>query len=146
MFVPGNADAIVLRSGLTCRTRLDAFLSADDCLNSQRGQILERNSSRSRAPACSTSTTGSSCRSSIARVEVTFDVLNLLNLIDEDKGLTTRRRLQPVYDAGQRGIDPATGKPIYRAGFTGSVTPAPVHDRATLRSRWQAKLGLRVSF
>jgi hypothetical protein len=45
-----------------------------------------------------------------------------------------------------RGFDTATGKPIYRENFNGALIPGSQFSLADLRSRWQAKLGLRLSF
>jgi hypothetical protein len=45
-----------------------------------------------------------------------------------------------------RGIDPATSKPIYQEATTNALLPGRQFSTADIRSRWQAKLGLRISF
>ena len=49
-----------------------------------------------------------------------------------------------------RGVDTATGKFIYRENFSGAFAPGSQFGGGTagntFRSRWQARLGLRVSF
>lgn len=77
---------------------------------------------------------------------VTFDVMNLTNLFDSDAGVIESVPFQtytPIFYAGQ---DSATGKPIYRENFLGALNPGRQFSTADFRSRWNARLGLRVSF
>ena len=102
------------------------------------------------------------------RTEVTFDMLNLLHFIDEQYGnvyFVANQNVTPVNYVSQ---DPTTGKPIYREASTtpcsaadigvvsgctstadrkfGSLTPGRQFTIADLPSRWQMRIGLRVSF
>ena len=63
---------------------------------------------------------------------------------------------QNVTSVNYVGQDPTTGKPVYREASTttdtagnrifGSLTPGRQFSIADLVSRWQMRLGLRVSF
>src|SRR5581483_5840896 len=89
------------------------------------------------------------------RSEITFDMLNLLHFLSSDYGnvyFVSNQNVTPVNYVGQ---DPATGKPIYREASTtvvngqrsfGSLSPGRQFSIANLVSRWQMRLGLRVSF
>ena len=82
----------------------------------------------------------------VVRAEVTFDMLNALNLINKDWGNVRSTGLQTVTPVNFVGIDAATGKPIYREAAANRLLPGSQYTTADLRSRWQAKLGLRLSF
>jgi len=90
------------------------------------------------------------------RTEVTFDMLNLLHYFNKEYGnvyFVANQNVTPVNYIGQ---DATTGKPIYREASTtvdasgnrifGSLTPGRQFSIADLVSRWQMRLGLRVSF
>jgi len=90
------------------------------------------------------------------RTAVTFDMQNLLHYLDKDYGnvyFVANQNITPVNYVGQ---DPTTGKPVYREASTtvdasgnrifGSLTPGRQFSIANLVSRWQMRLGLRVSF
>jgi hypothetical protein len=92
----------------------------------------------------------------IVRTEVSFDLLNLTHLIDKDSGnvyFVSNQNTTPVNYVGQ---DPTTGKAIYREGSTtldssgnrilGSLTPGRQFSIADLQSRWQMRLGLRLTY
>ena len=89
------------------------------------------------------------------RTEIDADVLNLLHLFNKDSGnvyFVSNQNTSPVTYLGN---DPS-GKPVYREASTtlnsdgtrnfGSLTPGRQFSIADLRSRWQARLGLRISF
>jgi hypothetical protein len=90
------------------------------------------------------------------RAEIDADVLNFLHMLNKDWGnvyFVSNQNTSPVTYQGQ---DAATGKPIYREASTtlnadgtrnfGSLTPGRQFSVADLSSRWQARLGLRISF
>jgi outer membrane receptor for ferrienterochelin and colicin len=80
------------------------------------------------------------------RTELSFDVNNLLNLFDKESGIVKFVANQNTTPVNYRGIDAATGKHIYREAFAGAFAPASQFSIADTRSRWQARVGLRVSF
>lgn len=79
------------------------------------------------------------------RTMLTADVSNILAIVDKDYGTVRYVSNQNFTPVTYRGLD-ATGKPIYRERFNGALTPGSQFSTATDRSRWQARLGLRVSF
>jgi hypothetical protein len=77
---------------------------------------------------------------------LTADVVNILAMVDSEYGnvrFVSNQNFSPVT---YRGVDAATGKPIYRERFAGALTPGSQFVLATDRSRWQARLGVRVTF
>lgn len=93
--------------------------------------------------------------------QVTFDILNLLNMFDKDAGVVEFVANQNFTPARYRGIDAATGRPIYSenasnlstdpANLNRWVSPNSLAEGAqfttsSLRSRWQARFGLRINF
>ena len=103
-----------------------------------------------------------------ARILIEADLLNALNLIDKDYGVERFVSNSTYSSVAFNGIDPTTGKAVYREATTTNCTAADVGvlpqctattDRksgtltvgnqfstANLGSRWQGRLGLRVNF
>jgi len=80
------------------------------------------------------------------RVSVQADILNLLNMIDKDSGVekfVLNNTYMPVTYSGQ---DPTSGLPVYRETAAGRLTPGNQYSTANLGSRWQGRLGVRVTF
>ena len=77
---------------------------------------------------------------------LTADVSNLLAMVDSEYGNVTYVANQNFSPVTYRGVDAATGKPIYRERFAGALTPGSQYSLATDRSRWQARLGVRFTF
>jgi carboxypeptidase family protein/TonB-dependent receptor-like protein len=91
-----------------------------------------------------------------ARTEVTFDMLNLMHYFDKNQGnvyFVANQNITPINYAGQ---DAASGKAIYREGSTtfdaagnrvfGTLTPGRQYSISDLQSRWQMRLGLRLTY
>jgi hypothetical protein len=91
-----------------------------------------------------------------AHTEVTFDMLNLLHYFDKNQGnvyFVANQNITPINYTGQ---DAATGKAIYREGSTtldpagnrlfGTLTPGRQFSISDLQSRWQMRLGLRLTY
>jgi outer membrane receptor for ferrienterochelin and colicin len=91
-----------------------------------------------------------------ARTEVTFDMLNLMHYFDKNQGnvyFVANQNITPINYTGQ---DAATGKAIYREGSTtldasgnrvfGTLTPGRQFSISDLQSRWQMRLGLRLTY
>jgi hypothetical protein len=91
----------------------------------------------------------------VAHTEVSFDMLNLMHFISKDNGnvyFVSNQNVSPVNYVAQ---DPTSGKPVYREAATtltgttrtfGSLTPGRQFSIADLSSRWQARLGLRLTY
>lgn len=80
------------------------------------------------------------------RTGITFDVLNVLNMFDSELGVVEYVPNQNFSPVTFRGIDSATGKPIYRERFAGALEDGSQFSTADISSRWQARLGVRLSF
>lgn len=79
------------------------------------------------------------------RTEVSADILNALNLINDRWGVVKFVGNQNTTPVQYRGVD-AQGRHIYREAFSGAWAAGGHLSHADQRSRWQAKLGVRVSF
>lgn len=82
----------------------------------------------------------------LLRTELTLDVQNVLNMFDKDAGIVKFVAFQNTTPVSYRGVDTATGKHIYRENRPGAWAAASQFSIADTRSRWQARVGLRVSF
>lgn len=81
-----------------------------------------------------------------AQVSLQADILNFLNLFDEDAGIqkfVLNNTYMPVTYSGQ---DPTTGLPVYREAAANRLTPGNQYSTGNLASRWQGRLGIRVTF
>jgi hypothetical protein len=81
-----------------------------------------------------------------ARAQVQFDILNLLNMFDQDQGVVKSVVNQTFTPVNYLGQDPTTGLPGYKEASTGFLNPGRQYSTANLRSRWQGRLGFRVTF
>ncbi len=141
IYVPRSADEVIL-TGATW-AEFNRYIESDPSLRKARGRIVGANTGQ--APW----TTQLDLRWALdlpvraARVQVTADLLNLLNLIDSDKGVMRFARFGEVSPIQYLGTDPATGKLRYNVLFT---DPDRRFDVDASRSRWRAKLGVRISF
>ena len=79
------------------------------------------------------------------RSNITLDVLNLLNMFDSNSGVVRYVSNQNYLPVALHGID-AAGTPIYRERAANSTRSGEQFSTADLRSRWQARLGLRLNF
>ena len=143
LFVPATQDQVLVTNG-TWAT-LDAFLNADDATKNYRGQIVPRNAGR--APrrnemsfryAVNIPTRGKT------RVDVTMDVFNLLNALDENDGWI----FYPAFGGPTIipvTVDAATGKYSYNLATISGPT-FRTFTRDDLRSRWTMQWGARVRF
>jgi hypothetical protein len=152
IFVPSAEGQVNVINGTWAQ--LDSFLSNDDATKDFRGEIAPRNMGR--APWTNkldfhygvNLPTGSR-----ARVELTMDITNLLNLLNNEWGWTYYPNFGgPTIIGATVGPD---GKYIYNlntiagANFIAQNTLWGVpgtFTRDDLRSRWQAQWGLRVRF
>jgi hypothetical protein len=144
IFVPASADQVNVINGTW--EQLDAFLSNDPAASKYRGQIMPRNAAR--APWSNQLDfryavdvpTGSK-----AKVELTADIVNLLNLFNKDWGW----QYFPPFPSGGTLIGfgtPANGKLTYNLSTITSPNFQGTFDRSDLRSRWQAQFGARIRF
>jgi hypothetical protein len=81
-----------------------------------------------------------------SNVQLTFDLINVMNLIDEDSGLLRFAEFNTI-DIGEYDGIAADGRPIYQ--LFGRVTDPennPLYEIHNIRSRWRGKVGIRFNF
>ncbi|MCB1008831.1 MAG: TonB-dependent receptor [Acidobacteria bacterium] len=141
LYVPASADEVIL-TGATW-DEFNAYIEADPSLRNARGSVVKRNAGTGPWNTQLDFRWALDIPVSVVKVQVTADILNLLNLIDSDKGKQKYTRFGEVSPVTYNGIDAATGKLKYGVNFT---DPGRRFDLDDVRSRWQAKLGVRLSF
>ena len=85
----------------------------------------------------------------VVQVQLTFDVMNLINLIDSNQDGSPFVANQTYTAVTYSGQDAATGKPIYTVNLSGGSSPLAEgrqYSTNDLRSRYQLKWGARLSF
>jgi hypothetical protein len=149
LYIPTATDNIVYTNGTASASYEDllAFVNAEECLAKFIGKIHERNACRS--PWQNTFdmkfTFGMPVRK--AKVELTWDILNLINLIDEDRGQLRYANfndlliVRPVISGSQVNYNLAN---LFLNGVR--QTPDQQLTRSDLLSRWQMQFGVRVRF
>ncbi len=143
LYVPTNASEITITNGTF--DQLMAYLRDDPSTAGISGGVPERNAGRSPWTntldfryAVNLPTGGRT------RVELTMDVLNLLNLFDSSAGWSVFPNFNgPTVVNGS--FDAGSGKMVYNLAPLNSRTFA-TYGRDNLRSRWQAQWGARVRF
>jgi outer membrane receptor for ferrienterochelin and colicin len=80
------------------------------------------------------------------RTMLTGDLVNALAMIDSSYGNTEFVANQNFSPVTYSGIDAATGRPIYTERAANTLGERSQFSTATDRSRWQARLGVRVTF
>jgi hypothetical protein len=151
VYVPSNqSDIILVRvSGSTISPApqsdydaLFAYIGRDEYLSKYRGQIVPRNGGREpwfgqvdvRLAQEIPTVSGH-------KLEITVDILNILNLISNTMGRQRFVNLQRDLLLRFEGLDATTRKPMF--SFRDKSDPFQ-YDQ--LFSRWQAQLGLRYTF
>jgi len=82
-----------------------------------------------------------------ARLLLTGDVQNLLNMVNKEWGIEKFVNFSTYTPVRFQGIDPTSGKPVYREETAGALTPGTQFSGFTSNaSRWQARVGVRVTF
>lgn len=148
LYIPTANDAITYTNGTY--EDLLAFVNAEPCLAKQIGKIVERNSCRS--PWINTFDMKFSVEVPVrrARVELTWDILNVLNLIDREAGVLKYANFNDLLVV-RPVITTATGTQVnynLQNLFVGGVrrTPEEQFTRNDLLSRWQMQFGARIRF
>ncbi|HSP15694.1 MAG TPA: carboxypeptidase regulatory-like domain-containing protein [Thermoanaerobaculia bacterium] len=171
LYVPGGADKFILcpsnataptsTSPCGSRTALDSNIFQDFIrsagLDPNKAQILNKYQSYEPWSRHLDFHYGLMLPVKMVNTELTLDMLNLLHYFNKDSGnvyfVSNQNYTNTVTYVGQ---DSASGKPIYRENSTtlnsagqrtlGSLTPGRQFSIADLQSRWQLRVGLRVSF
>ena len=77
---------------------------------------------------------------------ITADVTNIMALVSDDYGLVRFVPNQNFSPVVYSGIDAATGKPIYTERAANTLAEGSQFGVASDRSRWQMRLGVRLTF
>jgi hypothetical protein len=148
LFVPANYGDVVWRGGSGAAPPTEAqwntFLDTTG-LYKYKGQVMPRNALD--APWIHTLDFHYDFAVPIweTQVQLSADILNLINLIDKNSGLLRFVSNQTYSALSYTGTDTATGKPIYTVN-SGALNEGRQYTTANLRSRWQLKFAARVSF
>jgi len=145
LYIPANASEYTFTNGTF--DDLMHFVNAEQCLADFIGKIHERNACRS--PWMNTLDGRVNVGLPFKRVkaEITLDVLNIINLIDSQKGLIKYANfndllvVRPVFSGTNVTYN------LQNIVINGvAQTPEDQFTRSDLRSRWQMQLGGRIRF
>jgi hypothetical protein len=122
----------------------EAYVKDDAGLQKYRGRVMEKGASR--APWSNQLDLRGALGIPVSKVklELTFDMLNFLNLLSKDWGVVDNATFGDLNPIPAPTVN-ATGQMVMSLANitrTGYVK----FDRDDLRSRWQGQIGLRVRF
>jgi len=138
-YVPSGPDDVVIQGGGTY-AELDEYISSEPCLARNRGRIAPRNCARNPWTHTLDLRIAQAVPVGFGKAEVTLDLVNLSNLIDEDSGLVRYVRFGATTPADVAGFTD-DGRYIYELDST--ETEFEIDNE---KSRYRAKLGLRWTF
>lgn len=145
LFVPQNYSDIVWKgAGAPTEAQWNTFVSTTG-LDKYRGQVAPRNALDAPWIHSLDFHYDVTLPITVVQVQLTFDVLNLINLIDNNAGLLRYVNFQTYTALNYSGIDSATGKPIYTVNAN-ALNEGRQYSTNDLRSRYQLKWGARLSF
>jgi len=143
MFVPASADQVNVINGTF--DQLMNFINNDCSTSDAKGTIPIRNNCTSpwvnQLDFRYSVTVPSGGRS---KVELSMDILNLLNLFNKDWGWNMYPNLNSPIPIGYSGL--AGGKETFNLSTINSPTYLGTFTRDDLRSRWQMQFGARFRF
>lgn len=148
-----------LQGTLVARSLFAQFVNGvEPCLQEVRGAIATRNACRTPDLHSLDFRIIQPVRVGGARVELTADLLNVLNLLNSEWGRVWEvDPLVPILGIttrAEQGLDGPLPRSAPILGYTGGVTrdaegqvrPVLPHNLIVPASQWQAQIGLRVSF
>jgi hypothetical protein len=141
LFLPESGEGLVFTNGTY--EDLRRYLDSHECTRRQIGTIMQRNSCRSPAIQTLDMRLAFHVPAGRAQAEITFDLLNVLNFIDHNRGqfrYANFNDIIPVSATASAGV--VTGMnlaTLNSASFTEFV-------RSDLRSRWQLQIGARIRY
>ena len=145
-----NASNVVLPKSDPSYTQLMAFIDADSYLKDNKGRISERSGPREPwAHSLDMRLTQEIPTIAGQKVEITLDILNVLNLLNSDWGWIRNTGVNQTVNILQfRGLDktvgPDYGKPHYQwLGLKVTDGVADPFQPDNILSRWQMQLGIR---
>ncbi len=152
VYIPNSSAEIAFQSADDERL-FNEMVSLDPCLSEQRGQILERNSCRSPWVGALDLRLVQGIPTPQGKVELLFDVFNVLNLLKSDWGIQEGPSFSTIQLLRTRGRenDNPNGRILFTYdGFRNTVDGVQSaqlpYNTFTTASRWQARLGVRWVF
>ena len=146
LYIPASASEVDFTSGTF--DDLMAFVSAEECLSKYIGKIHERNACRASWQNTLDFKFNLGLPIKRARVELTWDVLNLLNLIDSGNGVLKYANFNDLLvvrpSVSSSGVVTYDLRNLFVDGAL--QTPEEQFTRNDLFSRWQMQFGARVRF
>ncbi len=142
-YVPAGEGDVALRGGTWAQ--LDAYITAVG-LDGYRGQIAPRNASVAPWSHSLDLRLAQDIPIKNSSLQLTFDIVNLGNMLDSDSGLLRFANFNTVTPARYDGV---TSDGIPRYTLFGIVTDPENNARFqthNLNSRWKMKLGVRWTF
>ncbi len=143
-FVPASSADYEVAGG--SKDDLEAFINSQSVLAANRGSIVPRNADN--APWSHTIDLHLAQEIPIrnSHLAITFDILNLANLIDEDSGVLRFANFNSVEVVEVEGFTD-DGRPIYSLqDVVDDPADNPLFETHSINSRWRAKLGIRWTF
>jgi hypothetical protein len=145
LYIPTATDQVTYTNGTY--GDLLAYVNAEECLAKYIGKIHERNACRSPFQHTFDMKFNVGVPMGRARVEFTWDILNVLNLIDADYGVLEYANfndlliVRPLLSGNQINYN-------LQNLFVNGVRqdPQDMFTRSDLLSRWQMQFGARVRF
>jgi hypothetical protein len=146
-FLPSDPSQVMVNNGTYAQ--LDAYLAGESAAQDNRGKVPNRNTGVSpwsnRLDFRYAVNVPIPARNK-AKVELTFDILNLGNLLNKNWGWVYYPNFNSPTTIGFSRYDAATGKPVLNLSTITSPTFLGTFSRDDLRSRWQAQWGARIRF
>ena len=146
VYIPASANEVQFINGTFAD--FQQFIASEACLSEYVGQIHERNACRSPWQNTFDFRVNVGLPFSRIKAEITWDLLNVLNLTGSDNGLVEWANfnqltvIRPTFASNGQPIYNLSG--LFRRGEL--QTPEQLMVRDDLRSRWQMQLGARIRF
>ncbi len=152
VYIPVNSSDLNWRNE-RAQERFDLLMSQEECLQDQRGQIMERNSCRRPWAGFMDVRVSQKLPTPRGDVELILDVFNFANLLNEDWGtqLTSGFATERLLEVQGREGDLDTGRLIFDyegpLDFDGESPVAELPHRVAVNTtRYRINLGLRWIF
>ncbi len=141
-WVPASEGDVVITNGTW--SQLDAFISAHPVLNAARGGLVERFADESPWNHTLDLHVAQDIPVGGTKLQLTFDILNLLNLLDDESGTYRFAQFNSIEAWELEGFTDE-GTPIISLRNE-TLGRTPLFRTHNLRSRWRGKIGLRWTF
>jgi hypothetical protein len=132
---------------------LDAFISADEYLNSRRGQYVERNGGRlpfqHQFDIRVLQDLGISLGNTSNKLQLSFDLINLGNLLNKEWGADYTTSFNSFSLINYTGQADKTGADAQKPTFTytgAGQNNGKVYTESNFNSRWRGQFGIRYIF